>query len=1453
MKLYRLAKVGCTLVLWAALLANAQSQVLISELMGNNTRTLPDQDGDYPDWIEIYNGNAETVNLEGWFLTDLATDLIKWGFPSTTLSANGYLVVFASGKDRAISSAQLHTNFKLSSGGEFLALVKPDGRTISSAYAPQFPLQVPDVSFGIPIQQTPVVLIPIGAPAKLLVPTNDALATGWTDPDWNDRAWTAVTTGVGYEIDGQLPVPILVADSAADFSGRQGQDNWFYGYYNKTADKVSGYEMADFIPFPHDDGPHSATNFWNGTTWDWFKGDPPSTEIGQTYTYPNGVNNGQEHWAIRRWVSKVSGTLTVKWFLAKQDSNGKGVTGRVLHQGVQKDTVIIAGDNTTGVSRSIVVSNVLRGDFIDFALAPTGIANATDDGSDASNMRATIHVMAGLASQIESNVEKSIRNVNASAYLRLPFTVADPSAFKFLTLRMKYDDGFVAYLNGVEVASRNAPELPAWNSTAIGARENTDAVQFEDFDLSHELGLLHVGPNVLAIHGLNASVADPDFLILPQLRAITVKMDTASRRYFALPTPGALNGFGKTNLGPLIVNVTHTPAMPSVAQDLSVTARVAQTFDPVGSVTLYYRVMFGAEVLIPMFDDGLHRDGAAADGTYGAIILANVSTPGQMVRYYITAQDSNGDLSRSPSYLDTKNSPQYWGTVIADPALTNPLPTLHWFIQAPTAADNVTGTRSSLFFGGEFYDNVAVNLHGQSSSQFPKKSYNFDLNTGYHFRYAATERRVEDFNLLTTYPDKAHMRNMLAYETYRDAGSPYHIAFPLRVQRNGTFFSDAHFVEDGDEVYLARLGLDPNGALYKMYNTLDSSTSGAEKKTRKSENNADLQALINGVRRTGIARTQYLFDNVNLPAMVNFFAAMTITGGTDCCHKNYYAYRNTDGNGEWQYLPWDVDLTFGRNWNSANTYFDDTMFPNNDLYIGSNNTLGSALFALPATKQMYLRRVRTLMDDLLQWTNTPQENLKYERRIDQLAGLLAPDAALDYAKWTTWGKKQTLPQAVDILKNYMPFRRNYLFKKSEIPTSQPTNAALSFGAIEVNPISGNQSEEYIQLINTNAYAVDLSNWRIEGTVAHTFQPGVIMPTNSSLYISPNVVAFRARTNGPRGSQGLFVQGSYKGQLSARGGTLRLLDGPRQVASASYPGNPTIMQQSLRITEIMYHPGDPPVGSSFLNEDFEYVQLKNIGAATLDLAGVHFTNGITFNFTRSSVTSLPAGHVAYVVKSLKAFTSRYGLGFNIAGTYLGNLDNGGETLRLDDAAGEKVLEFAYDNSWYPVTDGGGFSLVILNDKAEWQTWGEKASWGSSVILNGTPAETLTLSSWQARYFSTDELKNPAISGDDADPDLDRFSNRQEFASGTDPRKAGSFLRIESTRLAEGAAGGIKIRFEAVAGKSYTIQYRDALSGSGWLKVQDIPRQPFARVVEASDDSAGKSSFSRYYRIVTPQQP
>jgi hypothetical protein len=131
-------------------------------------------------------------------------------------------------------------------------------------------------------------------------------------------------------------------------------------------------------------------------------------------------------------------------------------------------------------------------------------------------------------------------------------------------------------------------------------------------------------------------------------------------------------------------------------------------------------------------------------------------------------------------------------------------------------------------------------------------------------------------------------------------------------------------------------------------------------------------------------------------------------------------------------------------------------------------------------------------------------------------------------------------------------------------------------------------------------------------------------------------------------------------------------------------------------------------------------LKNVSTnVMLNLGGVRFTNGIEFNFTGSAVTSLAPGQRVLLVRNQAAFIARYGAGALIAGEFYGALDNGGETLRLEDAVGEKVLEFAYNNSWYPTTDGLGFSLVIVNELAPWDTWGQKASWRPSSSPNGSP--------------------------------------------------------------------------------------------------------------------------------------
>ncbi|MEE8451635.1 MAG: lamin tail domain-containing protein, partial [Thermoguttaceae bacterium] len=145
--------------------------LVISELMADNEAGLADGDGDYTDWIEIHNPTDTAIDLAGWHLSDDDAELTKWRFPSVQLDANGYLVVRASNKDRAEPGGELHTNFKLSAGGEFLALVRPDGQSVAHQYAPEYPEQLEDVSYGVDASYDAISGVTASRPQYYTTPT----------------------------------------------------------------------------------------------------------------------------------------------------------------------------------------------------------------------------------------------------------------------------------------------------------------------------------------------------------------------------------------------------------------------------------------------------------------------------------------------------------------------------------------------------------------------------------------------------------------------------------------------------------------------------------------------------------------------------------------------------------------------------------------------------------------------------------------------------------------------------------------------------------------------------------------------------------------------------------------------------------------------------------------------------------------------------------------------------------------------------------------------------------------------------------------------------------------------------------------------------------------------------------------------------------------------------------
>jgi hypothetical protein len=116
--------------------------------MADDKSTLVDENGRHSGWIEICNPTDATINLAAYSLTDDASNPTHWLFPSTNLAPGSFLVVFASGEDRAQAGRPLHTNFRLSDAGDYLALAGP-GPGVVHAFSPAFPPQRPDISYGI--------------------------------------------------------------------------------------------------------------------------------------------------------------------------------------------------------------------------------------------------------------------------------------------------------------------------------------------------------------------------------------------------------------------------------------------------------------------------------------------------------------------------------------------------------------------------------------------------------------------------------------------------------------------------------------------------------------------------------------------------------------------------------------------------------------------------------------------------------------------------------------------------------------------------------------------------------------------------------------------------------------------------------------------------------------------------------------------------------------------------------------------------------------------------------------------------------------------------------------------------------------------------------------------------------------------------------------------------------
>ena len=573
-----------------SLTAVAQDRVVITEFMAANVRTLADRDREHSDWIELCNAGAAAANLDGWFLTDDRAELKKWRFPATTMAPGEYLVVFASKKDRRVAGAELHTNFKLDADRGYLALVKPDGSTIASEFAPQYPPQIAGASYGIEMADRPAVIFTAATPKRVFVPTAD-IGMGWAAAEFDDSKWLTVAGSVGFR-NGRNEA----ASEGADLQGRM-LNKASSAYVRVPFDLADASLETLRLKVRSDDGFVAYLNGWEVARTNapakpkWNSTATAGRVIGApallTETFDMGSTNyvfGQVDVATRPklfWSDTNNANAFLRLLNGRQTNQVNGVAFPQKAPGLF-DTVIADFDfrwkaGGQGTER------------LAFLLIPVGQYGATGPGVELATLREqkdpkfpgtlavqllhnagdgqkalTVHwdrvkrlskdLPGGLFGQrLFHHAQVRLKHTEQGAVISVTLTsdAYGPSKQVVAVVSDVLIPGLQPYQTRVQLVARAGDRdqtVDIDNLRVEFQRAGTGAA--DEFDLAPHLSALRPGKNVLAIHGLNQSAGDSSFLVEPELVAGYSAVRSKEARYFATPTPRAGNRDGLRKLSP---------------------------------------------------------------------------------------------------------------------------------------------------------------------------------------------------------------------------------------------------------------------------------------------------------------------------------------------------------------------------------------------------------------------------------------------------------------------------------------------------------------------------------------------------------------------------------------------------------------------------------------------------------------------------------------------------------------------------------------------------------------------------------------------------------------------------------------------------------------------------------------------------------------------------------------
>jgi len=934
---------------------------------------------------------------------------------------------------------------------------------------------------------------------------------------------------------------------------------------------------------------------------------------------------------------------------------------------------------------------------------------------------------------INTDVQAAMFNLMPSVYVRIPFQVDDPAQFAELKLHVLFEDGFVAYLNGVEIARSNAPPLPAWNATATAARSQSAALITTTFPLLEDPATLLVsGTNVLAIHAMNQSTAAPTFLIQPRLEATLENGVTLLQaRYYAQPTPGQPNSGGFLGLvaapefsvprgfysSPFAVTITSPTAGATIRYtlDSSTPTAVHGTLYtgpiPVNNTTTLRAVAYRT--------GWKSSDAVTHTYIFAENVLSQPANPSGWPSRWTGTVTFDAYINWSDYEMDPQiiGAPNHLAQAVRV-ALTN-IPTLSLVTDLNYLFDPNTGIYTNPREEGigwerpvsaewihpdgteGFQINCGIRVQG-GGSRGPSSTPKHSLRLVFKGSYGPTKLNYPLFagSAIASF-DTIHLRAV-----YNNAWTKAESDQRARAQYNQDQFArDLQLAASQPGVHGNVCHLYINGLYWGLYHPgerPDASWAAAHLGGEKEEWDAlnagdpvDGNNVAWNEMWTRANQDLSLWQNyTNLTALCDvtslsdYLIIMHYVDIRDWDNKNNYAVRRRAPGETFKFIAWDSERALESPTGNSALNLNNNLRPSGLFQRIRTNAEFRLHFADRVHKHLFNEGIMTAARATNLW----------RQRSDVIDSVIAAESA----RWGDFRQERNqtteiytpaghyFPYQNTLLTNFFPGRTAFLLNEYITRGLYPTLAAPLFsqhGGVFSNAITLSLSGPA-----TIYYTTDGSDPRQPGT-------GAIL---GPLYTGPITLSRSTRVKARS-----FDGSNWSALLEAD----------------FYDAAPS----PLRISELMHAPRTPAgaeLGVSLDPESFAFVELQNSGPEPVGLVGISFLEGIRFDFATAATLTIAPGDYVVLVKNATAFAARYPTvpTAKILGEYQGDLARNGESLKLKAEGVGTVVSFEYrgGRGWPLPAESAGHSLVpLLLENQSGNQLSHGGNWKASVNVDGSP--------------------------------------------------------------------------------------------------------------------------------------